>query len=194
MHGDDAKDILPVDGEHWDDAYGEDLSYLWDSRLAPLFWPLTRTGVASAWFEHIPFAHWLVQVVSPRILVELGTHAGVSYSAFCESVLRSNLATQCFAVDTWKGDEHASFYGEEVFFDFERFHSARYSSFSELLRSTFDEALNYFADNSIDLLHVDGCHTYEAVRHDFESWSCKLSERSVVLFHDTNTRERDFGV
>jgi len=194
MQQNNDKDLIRLEEEHEDEAGAETLRYLWDPRLDPLFWQMTRTGAVSAWFEHIPFAHWLVRVTSPRMFVELGTHAGVSYSAFCESVLHSNLATQCFAVDTWKGDEHASHYGEEVFLDFERFHSARYASFSELLRCTFDEALGYFAEHSIDLLHVDGYHTYDAVRHDFESWSGKLSERAVVLFHDTNTRERDFGV
>jgi glycosyltransferase involved in cell wall biosynthesis/SAM-dependent methyltransferase len=128
------------------------------------------------------------------MLVELGTHNGVSYSAFCEAVVCNGLDTRCFAVDTWQGDDQAGHYGEEVYLDFRRFHDAHYSAFSELLRCTFDDALAYVPDASVDLLHIDGLHTYEAVQHDFRNWQEKLSDRAVVLLHDTNVREHDFGV
>ncbi len=169
-----------------------------DRLLAPhvdaLFWRPVRLGVDSAWYGHLPFAHWIVAASRPRLLVELGTHAGVSYSAFCESVRRSGLDTRCLAVDTWQGDEHAGFYGEEIFNDLSTFHDARYAGFSTLLRCTFDAALGYVADGSIDLLHIDGRHAYEDVRQDFDSWRPKLSARAVVLLHDTNERPRGFGV
>ena len=162
--------------------------------LDPLFRRPTRAGTESAWIAHVPFALWLIPALRPRLLVELGTHNGVSYSAFCDAVATAQLDTRCFAVDTWEGDEHAGFYGQTVYDDLRRFHDQRYGAFSELLRCTFDAALDYMTDRSIDLLHIDGCHGYDAVRHDFESWLPKLSERAVVLFHDTNVRERGFGV
>ncbi len=162
--------------------------------LDPLFWPASRSRVESAWAGHVPFAHWLVAAERPRCIVELGTHHGVSYSAFCEAVQREMLDCRCLAVDTWEGDAHAGFYGGEVFADLHRFHDARYAGFSELLRMRFDDAAGAVADGSVDLLHIDGLHTYEAVRHDFEVWRPKLSGRGVVLLHDTNVRQGDFGV
>jgi glycosyltransferase involved in cell wall biosynthesis len=170
------------------------LAALLSPALSPLFRRPTRLDVVSAWYGHIPFAHWIVGAAQPSVLIELGAHNGVSYSAFCETVLAEHLPTRCTAVDTWRGDEHAGFYDDEVFVDLQSFHAARYSSFSTLMRCTFDEALPKFADGSIDLLHIDGRHRYEDVRHDFINWLPKLSRRAVVLLHDTNVRQGDFGV
>ena len=46
--------------------------------------------------------------------MELGTHWGVSFFAFCQAVKDHNLPSQLNAVDTWQGEEHAGVYGEEV--------------------------------------------------------------------------------
>jgi hypothetical protein len=172
----------------------EGLRYLWTSELDPLFWRPGYFGVVSDWCGHIPFAHWIVTVVKPRTLVELGTHNGIGYCAFCEAVLRNEFDTRCIAVETWRGKEPTGQCGEEVYLDFRRFHDKRYSAFSELLHCTFEDALGHIQNASVDLLHMDSSDTYEAVRHHFESWRLKLSDRAVVLFHDTNVREHDFGV
>jgi glycosyltransferase involved in cell wall biosynthesis len=118
----------------------------------------------------------------------------MSYFAACQIVAEKQLGTRCYAVDTWSGDEHSGFYSEEVFGQVYEHNRLNYSDFSSLLRMRFDQALDHIPDGSIDLLHVDGRHFYDDVKADFESWIPKLSEHAVVMFHDTEVRERGFGV
>jgi len=187
--GHNLRDAVPINNDHV-------------TAFNPLHWPLAvrmpvrhHGLVASAWIGHVPFAMCLVEMVSPTVVVELGTHSGISYCGFCQAVKELRLQTQCWAVDTWAGDDHTGMYSGDVLQELRAHHDPRYALFSTLLQSTFDSAVDEFDDGSIDILHIDGYHSYEAVQHDFQTWLPKVSERGVVLFHDTEVRDRaSFGV
>ena len=147
-----------------------------------------------AWVGHTPFAYWLVAALKPKILVELGTHGGGSYFSFCQSVIDNKLDTKTYAIDTWMGEKQAGFYSESLFKKVMDFNIEHFDNFSTLMKMTFDEALNEFDDNSVDLLHIDGFHSYEAVSNDFRTWYPKLSKEAIVLFHDTHEIKPGFGV
>ncbi|MFT9014758.1 MAG: glycosyltransferase [Acetobacter sp.] len=146
------------------------------------------------WVGHIPFAFWVMENARPACMVELGTHTGNSYCAFLQAAIACNVPVKAYAVDTWEGDSHAGYYGNEVYDELSAYHNPLYGGVSRLMRMTFDQALDYFSDNSIDLLHIDGLHTYDAVKNDFINWLPKMSYRGLILIHDINVRERDFGV
>jgi hypothetical protein len=145
---------------------------------------------SSPWLHHIPFAFWLVEALKPKVFVELGSHCGSAYFAFCQAVERLSLDTRCFAIEARRETGVDADLYEQV----RAYNEAQYSSFSRLVRNSFDDAARHFSDGSIDLLHLDGLHTIEAVRHDLETWRPKLSTRAVVLFHGTNIREHESGV
>ena len=162
--------------------------------LSPASFRPPERIVRSGWHEHAPFAFWLVEQQRPKILVELGTHCGFSFFAFCQAIRMAQLSAAAFAVDHWTGDEHAGFYGEDVYEGVQSHCRERYSDIATLMRMEFSDALQYFDDGSVDLLHVDGRHHLDDVVSDFTPWLPKLSHRAVVLFHDTNVRDRKFGV
>ena len=127
------------------------------------------------------------------MVVELGVYGGFSYFTFCQAASLYAPSAQLFGVDTWKGDEHAGPVPPGMTGDVEA-RNELYAGRSTLIASPFDAALDRFADGTVDLLHVDGVHTYEAARHDVDAWLPKMSARGVVLLHDTEERERGFGV
>lgn len=161
----------------------------------PIIYQVPRVlSGASAWVEHFPFGWLLIEQMKPESIVELGAHFGDSYLAFCQAVSDLKLPTKCWAVDTWQGDKHSGPYGPHVLEWLRMHHDPSFSAFSTLLQMDFDTAQTKFADGQVDLLHIDGLHTYEAARHDFDSWLPRMSRRSVVMLHDTQVRTGDFGV
>ena len=147
-----------------------------------------------SWIKHIPFAFFITQLLKPKIIVELGVHTGNSFSAFCQAVKELNITASCYGIDSFKGDPHAGFYDENIFLEINHYIIENYGDFAQIMKMNFDDALTYFNDRSIDLLHIDGYHTYEAVKHDFEAWLPKMSNKGVILLHDTQVRRDNFGV
>jgi Methyltransferase domain len=168
-----------------------DLVSLIDPSLDPLFWPAERLGVASPWWGHVPFGHWVVCSARPRVLVEVGTWDGVSYSSFCQAVARAALDTRCHAIffDT---NHPGDTIGDVAFDDLKRDNKERYGAFSNLIRSNLRDPHVHFPDRSVDLLHIDSLEVHEASLL-FDNWKSKLSSRAIVLVHNTNLRGSDTG-
>ncbi len=148
----------------------------------------------SAWTGHCNFAYDLVRFLKPKRIVELGSYYGTSFFSFCQAVKDEALATTCYAVDTWKGDPQSGYYNNQVFELVKKIRTEYYLDISELIPKTFDQAVMMFEDSTIDVLHIDGYHTFEAVSHDYLTWLPKLSDQGVILFHDISVKVNGFGV
>ena len=137
------------------------------------------------WEGHRDFAYDLLHFVRPARLVELGSQYGCSLFTFCQAVRDFKLNTEINAVDMWSGDIGAEMSGEEVYALVQKTAATYYPEVKlHLFQMRFDQALPDFADESIDILHIDGGHTFEDVERDFTTWLPKLKENGIVLFHD----------
>ena len=155
--------------------------------------PKLQRYLGDSWCMHLPFAYDLMRELAPSVFVELGVKQGESYFTFCQSAVENKIDVKCYGVDSWRGDIQTGPLDpkiQEEVMDY----NWRYSSFSELKRLFFSEALDHFADGCIDLLHIDGTHIYADVKTDFESWLPKLSPNGIILFHDVVVRDQAFGV
>ncbi len=163
-----------------------DPKFEYEEKFEDLAWP---------WTGHKYFAYDLIANIKPKKIVELGTHYGTSLWSFSQAIKDFSIPAELFAVDTWKGEKHAGFYGEEVFETVRKIKNKFYSNLKiNLIRKKFDDALLDFENDSIDLLHIDGLHTYEAVKNDFENWLPKVKANGIILFHDIAVTRDDFGV
>lgn len=152
-----------------------------------------RRMVFSTWVDHLPFAYDIVESLRPKLVVELGVYNGLSFFTFCQSMAENDVDGVAYAIDTWKGDEHTDAYDDSIYNDVQSHAREHYRGFTYLLRMYFNEALRHFDENSIELLHIDGMHTYDAVKEDFTNWYPKVKPGGIVLFHDVMARIKDFG-
>lgn len=171
----------------------QELPELLASSLGAPFSPAPERICHSHWMGHLPFAFWLMERLRPSLFVELGTYQGASFCAFCQEIARLGLDCEAYAIDTWHGDANMGTYGSEVHADLAAYIREHYQGFACLIRSPFDQAVSQFEDGSIDLLHIDGYHSREAILSDFETWLPKMSPAGVILMHDIRARLPGYG-
>lgn len=159
-----------------------------DQKLQPLFDLHERSPRGVAWVGLGTIAYEIVQHFKPKKVVELGSARG--FSTFAMGLALRELGgegRQLYAVDTWKGDKHIGNYDEEVYENFMKSrHELGLDNTIAPMRMTFEEASKKIAP-PIDLLHVDGLHTFKAVSTDFKQYRRHLSPGAIVLFHDVYT-------
>lgn len=163
------------------------------SWIKTLFAP-TEIAVESPWAGLIPVMNLIISLCRPEHYAELGTYRGCSFFAALSAAKACGHTMRATAIDSWQGDAHSGFYDGDAFLREVEAGVAAIGLPATVIRQTFDDAVTGFADHRIDLLHIDGFHSYEASMGDFRTWQPKLSARGVVLFHDIAVRRGDFGV
>ena len=165
------------------------------------------------WAGHRAFAYDYVRNERPSCIVELGSYYGCSAFAFLQAMKDGGIAGSFYAVDTWEGDSFTkNDYREDIYGQYKEIQDTCFSGWNSsfekdssdkelqkgdtvsdkgahMLRMTFDEAVRLFEDDSIDLLHIDGSHLYEDVKHDFLTWKNKVKKDGVIFFHDISDEE-----
>lgn len=177
--------------DHGDPVSDLDVACFLDAASASFLEPTVL--VPSAWCELIPALLALFAICRPRRFVELGVQHGMGFFAACDASERLATHTQCVAVDSWLKSAASGQAASEVFEQF-RAELTKHFPTQIFIQARFKDAAACFDEASIDLLDIDGSHSYAAVRQDFETWLPRMSPRGVVVLHNINSQEDGAGV
>ena len=136
---------------------------------------------SSAWLGHMKFAFFIVSLLKPSVIVDLGVDFG--HSTFSFASAQQGIV---FGIDSFEGDIQAGIKNtlnivNELKNDFVL--QELLINNIKFIKGYFDDIFNHF-DQTIDILHIDGLHTIEAVSNDYNKWITKTSNNAVILFHD----------
>jgi len=121
---------------------------------------------------------------NPKYILEIGTANGGTLYLFSKiakddaSIISIDLPGGGFGggYPSWKVPLYKSFAIKD-----QEIYLIRASSHD---RSTLDNVKRIVGDCKLDLLFIDGDHTYEGVKNDFEMYKSLLKENGIIAFHD----------
>jgi predicted O-methyltransferase YrrM/predicted nicotinamide N-methyase len=169
----------------------------WQMLLSRNTLPITVNGVLGyAVPADIQTLYDLVRYVRSdhAVVVEIGSFCGLSACIFAHSLRRHGLSGQVFCVDLWDTYVEMNPSAKETgFFAYQtgqlRQLFDHYTTTAEATGVTpicedSAQAWRRFSDESIDLLFVDGDHSYEGCLNDLRNWYPKVKPHGIILGHD----------
>lgn len=127
------------------------------------------------------------QLKNQGVIVEIGSYKGKSTS-FIGNGAKIAGVDKLFCIDPHIGSEKLR-QKLGVYNSFEQFQQncikANVNDIVHPIVDISENAIKNFTDK-IEFLFIDGDHSYEAVKLDFELWSPLLINGGIISFHDTN--------
>jgi predicted O-methyltransferase YrrM len=139
-----------------------------------------RSGLGdSAWL-----LYGLCRSMKPSVCVEIGSARGKS-ACFVGMALKENGGGQLYAIDphartNWNDSESVDTY-HAMRDNLERLGLNQFVTI--VRKSSFDALLGW--SEPIDLMFIDGDHSYEGVKADWAGFKPFMKPFSLVVFHDT---------
>jgi len=140
-----------------------------------------RSGLGSS----LHLLYGLVRTIVPTVVVEIGSARGKSTCALALAC-RQNATGKVYAIDPHVPNDWSDGGTSSETYDFlrERLRYYRLERWCEVMKMTSAEAFKNWS-RKIDLIFIDGDHSYEGVKLDFQLCRPFLGPHSLVLFHDS---------
>lgn len=127
-----------------------------------------------------------------RLIAEIGSYVGASaccFGAALETKQEAQDGRKIFCIDTWHNDAMTEGF-RDTWGEFSN-NTDCYEEFIVPVRGLSTDVLEQIKNHasSLDLLFIDGDHSYEGVKADWDAYKALLREGSTVVFHDIGWAE-----
>jgi predicted O-methyltransferase YrrM len=160
------------------------------------------TGFDEAWKQANGIPGWFTQVnasafwtvveeCQPRTVVEIGSYLGRSTALIGLALKRFSPSAKLVAIDPHTGDRQhldrikVDVLPTEALFR-QHMRGAQLLDMLDIHVATSEEVAQEWS-GPVDLLYVDGWHSYDAVRSDAQNWLPHLTAEGLVCFDDVGT-------
>ncbi|MEO8664090.1 MAG: class I SAM-dependent methyltransferase, partial [Ignavibacteria bacterium] len=132
----------------------------------------------------------------PRTIVEIGTWNGGTFYVWSRI---NPQAEKIISIDLPDGQYGGGYDSMRIKF-FKEFVSDRKNTSLHFIRGdsksedTVSKLKKILGNDRIDFLYIDGDHSYEGIKKDFEIYSKFMAPDGLVGFHDINTFKEGYGV
>jgi predicted O-methyltransferase YrrM len=123
-----------------------------------------------------------IEAKKPKTIVEIGTANGETFSLFCQICPKDAIL---ISIDL-PGSDFSRGYPENDILKLKSFARGDQQIHCISENSHLDETKNKLLKiiKEIDVLFIDGDHSYESVKRDFELYSPLMSKGGLIFFHD----------
>jgi len=126
----------------------------------------------------------MVRAMKPKVCVEIGSARGKS-ACYIGTALKENGQGKLFAIDPHTVTDWNDSDSKDTFkIIHANLAQVGVQDYVQIVRKTSEEAAKGWTA-SIDLLFIDGDHSYEGVERDWKLFSPFVSKFGLIVFHDT---------
>lgn len=124
--------------------------------------------------------------------LKIGAEIGVKSGRNIAEVLRLHPNFIWYAIDPWKITENYRRWTPQMIAKNERQFDSRVGSHPNVtkMRMLSWDAAPLIEDGSLDLVFIDGDHSYEGVSRDIEMWLPKIRPGGVISGHDYDNTDK----
>jgi hypothetical protein len=146
------------------------------------------------WFTYPNlYSRFVQEIPDGSKIVEVGCWKGKSIAYLAVEIINSGKKIKVDAVDTWLGSGNKEYYHGNTHDDTNALYELFLSNILLVdpekniitpIRKASTDAVVTYADESLDVVFIDACHTYECVKEDIAAWFPKVKKGGYIAGHD----------